>query len=112
MDIDHESLDENQIVHLKKNGVLRERRITLGLTQKKVADRARIPVQSYQNIESGKRDIMRASFSIACRVIEALDMNISDFYHDGYMFGEKLCSSPEGPRYTKTGNDLEYENQL
>ncbi len=46
---------------------------------------------------------MRASFSIACRVIEALEMNISDFYHDEYMFGEKLCNSPEGLRYQKTG---------
>jgi transcriptional regulator with XRE-family HTH domain len=103
MDTTSLSLNGFQIVHFSKSGLLRERRITLGLTQQKVADRAKIPLQSYRDFEHGKRDIMRASFSIACRVIEALEMNISDFYHDEYMFGEKLCNSPEGLRYQKTG---------
>ncbi len=103
MDLPSLSLDGFQIVHLKKNGILREKRITLGLTQQKVADRAKIPLQSYRDFEHGKRNIMSASFSIACRVIEALGMNISDFYHDKYLFGEELCDSPKGPRYKKTG---------
>ena len=62
-------------------GSLRDRRIFLGLTQQAVADRAGIPLQSYQHFESGKRHIRRASFQIACKVIEALEMDISAFYH-------------------------------
>ncbi len=31
-----------------------------------------------------ERSIMSCSFEIACRVIEALGMNISDFYHGNY----------------------------
>ena len=96
-------LDGYQTVHFSKSAVLRELRVILGLTQQIVADRANIPLQSYQNFESGKRNIMRASFSIACRVLEALEMNISDFYHDKYSFGEEVYFSKEGPRYKKTG---------
>lgn len=62
-------------------GLLRSRRILLGLTQQTVADRAKIPLQSYQHFESGKRNIRRASFQIACKVVEALEMDISAFYH-------------------------------
>lgn len=97
------SLDGFQIVHMNESSMLRERRVILGLTQQAVADRAKIPLQSYQQFESGKRNIMRASFSIACRVLEALEMNISDFYHGEYMFCEEIFESKEGLRYKKTG---------
>ena len=40
---------------------------------------------------------------LACRVIEALGMDITDFYHGKYAFGEEVYSSPEGLRYKKTG---------
>lgn len=96
------SLNGFQTVHLTEGAMLRERRIILGLTQQAVANRAKIPLQSYQQFESGKRNINRASFSIACRVLEALEMNISDFYHGEYTFGEKVFSSTEGLRYEKT----------
>lgn len=96
------SLNGFQTVHLTEGAMLRERRIILGLTQQAVANRAKIPLQSYQQFESGKRNINRASFSIACRVLEALEMNISDFYHGEYAFGEKVFSSIEGLRYEKT----------
>lgn len=33
---------------------------------------------------------MNCSFEIACRVIEALGMNISDFYHGKYAIGEEI----------------------
>ncbi len=64
-----------------KRKILRESRTLLGLTQRQVAERANIPLQNYQRFECGERDICSASFTIACRVIEALEMNISDFYH-------------------------------
>ena len=96
------SLNGFQTVHLPEGAMLRERRMILGLTQQAVANRAKIPLQSYQQFESGKRNINRASFSIACRVLEALEMNISDFYHGEYTFGEKVFSSMEGLRYEKT----------
>ena len=97
------SLDGFQVAHLKNDGVLRERRVILDLTQMQVAEKAKIPLQSYQRFESGNRDIRTASFQIVCRVVEALEMNISDFYHGEYVLGEKLLSSKEGLRYEKTG---------
>ena len=68
----------------KKGSVLREKRLELRLTQKQVAERSGIPYQSYQKFESGERNIMTCSFQIACRVIEALKMDITKFYHGEY----------------------------
>ena len=61
----------------KMDSILREHRIILGLTQQQVADKAQIKIQQYQKFESGERNIMTCSFQIACRVIEALEMDIS-----------------------------------
>lgn len=97
------SLDGFQMVHMEERNILRERRVILGLTQKQVAENAKIPLQSYQRFESGERNIMTASFQMACRVIEALGMNISDFYHGEYVLGEEIFDSKEGVRYKKTG---------
>ena len=96
------SLDGFQMVHMEERNILRERRITLGLTQKQIAEKAKIPFQSYQRFESGERNIMTASFQMTCRVIEALEMNVSDFYHGEYALGEEIISSKEGLRYKKT----------
>ncbi|MEA4950221.1 MAG: helix-turn-helix transcriptional regulator [Petrimonas sp.] len=87
------SLDGFQFVYLNDDGILHERRVILGLTQKQVAEKANIPLQSYQRFESGARNIKTASFQIACRVIEALEMNISDYFHGEYVRGEKLFDS-------------------
>lgn len=99
------SLNGFQTVHIsdKCEGILREKRIILGLTQQQVADKAEIKLQQYQKFESGERNIMTASFQIACRVIEALEMNISNFYHGNYVFGEEVFRDPEGLKYKKTG---------
>ena len=72
-----------QMCHLSNNmnGVLRERRVVLGLTQQQVADRAGIKLQQYQKFESGERSILTASFVIACKVLNALKINIEDFYN-------------------------------
>lgn len=72
------------------HGILREKRVVLGLTQQQVADKANIVLQQYQKFESGERSIMNCSFDIACRVIKALGMNISDFYHGKYVIGEEV----------------------
>lgn len=97
------SLDGFRVAHMNEGAMLRERRVILGLTQQAVADRAKIPLQSYQQFESGKRNIKRASFSIACRVLEALEMNIVDFYYGKYSFCEEVFESKDGLRYKKTG---------
>lgn len=61
--------------------ILREKRVALEMTQQQVADKAGIKLQQYQKFESGERNIMTCSFQIACRVIEALGMDISKFFH-------------------------------
>ena len=53
-------------------------------------DKAKIKLQQYQKFESGERNIKTASFQLACRGIEALKMDISDFYHNKCVFGEKF----------------------
>ena len=73
------------------------------MTQQQVADRAGIILQQYQKLESGERDIMTSSFRTACKVIEALEMDITDFYHGEYTIGEEVYPSAEGLRYQKTG---------
>lgn len=87
--------------------VLREKRVVAGMTQQQVADKAKIVLQQYQKFESGERNIMTASFQMACRVIEALDMNVSDFYHGEYVFGEKVMSKDGVLCYEKTGKPID-----
>ena len=87
----------------KCDGILREKRVVQGLTQQQVADKAGIKLQQYQKFESGERNIMTASFRIACSVIEALGMDISDFYHYKYVLGEEIFLDSEGLKYQKTG---------
>lgn len=100
-----EDLSGYNICHLSKDmkSVLREKRVVLGLTQQNVADKAKIKLQQYQKFESGERSIMTCSFQIACRVIEALEMDISKFYHGEYTIGEEVSFSNDGIRYLKTG---------
>ena len=52
------NLDGFQMVHMEERNILREHRVVLGLTQKQVAEKAKIPLQSYQRFESGERNIM------------------------------------------------------
>ena len=74
-------LDGFQILHPRAVSILSEKRQILRLTQQEVADRAKITLRQYQRLESGERNIMTSSFRLACRVIEALDMDVSEFYH-------------------------------
>ena len=94
-----------QMCHLDndQHSVLREKRVVLGMTQQQVADKAGIILQQYQKFESGERDIMTSSFRTACKVIEALEMDVTDFYHGEYTIGEEVYPSAEGLRYRETG---------
>ena len=97
-----------RVCHLDKDqhSVLREKRVVLGMTQQQVADKAGIVLQQYQKFESGERDIMTSSFRTACRVVEALGMDITDFYHGEYTIGEEVYSLGDGLRYKKTGRPM------
>jgi len=86
------------------------KRKALRLTQQEVADRAKITLRQYQRLESGERNIMTSSFRLACRVIEALDMDASKFYHGDYYLGEELKTIDGRLCYKKTGQPIdEYE---
>lgn len=73
---------------LTTSNILKERRINLRLTQQEVAEEAGILLQQYQKFESGERKIESATFQTACKVIEALDMDVTKFYHGGYSFSD------------------------
>lgn len=68
-------LDGFQTIIPTAAAVLSERRQMLRMTQQEVADRANITLRQYQRLESGERNILTSSFGLACRVIEALDIN-------------------------------------
>ena len=87
----------------KNDGLLRERRIVMGLTQQQVADKAKIKLPQYQKFEGGQRNLRTASFQLACRVLEALDLDIVKYFHEEYVFGEERYRDSEGWKYKKTG---------
>lgn len=100
-----------QICHVDQKtmygNILREKRLVLEMTQQQVAEKAKVALRQYQKFESNERNIMTASFQLASRVIEALGMNISDFYHGKYVLGEKVYSAGDGKlRYVKTDRDI------
>ena len=95
-------LDGFQILHPRAVSILSEKRQILRLTQQYVADRAKMTLRQYQRRESGERNIMTSSFRLACRVIEALDMDVSEFYHGDYYLGEELKTIDGRLCYKKT----------
>ncbi len=107
--MDREELSGYQLCHLDRDmhNVLYEQRIVHGMTQRQVAERAGIQLQQYQKFESGDRNSLTASFRIACRVIEALGMDISDFYHDKYVLGEEIYIVGKKLFYKKTGRPVD-----
>ncbi len=102
-----------QICHLDndQHSVLREKRVVLGMTQQQVADKAGIVLQQYQKFESGERDIMTCSFRTACKVIEALEMDITDFYHGEYTIGEEVYANEKRKKPVKTLRKAQRELQ-
>ena len=83
-------LDSFQTIIPTAAAVLSERRQMLRMTQQEVADQANITLRQYQRLESGERSILTCSFGLACRVIEALDMDVSKFYHGDYYLEEEV----------------------
>ena len=81
-------LDNFQTIIPTAAAVLSERRQMLMITQQDVDDLANITLRQYQRLESGERNILTSSFGLACRVIEALDMDVSKFYHGDYYLEE------------------------
>ena len=99
-----------RIVHMsrKNDSILFEKRIILRMTQKEIADKAHITVAQYSKFESGERNIMTASFQIACRVIEALEMDPTRFFHNEYVIGEEVYHNEKGRlSYVKTGRPVD-----
>ena len=102
-------LEGYRLVHIKDSNtyeILKEKRVVLGMTQQQVADKAGIRLQQYQKFESGERNIKTASFQLACRVIDALGMNVSDFFHGEYSIGEEVYLENGVLKYEKTMKDI------
>ncbi len=60
--------------------LLKTKRLSKGITQLEAANGAGISIQHYQMFENGKRNLMSASYDVVCRVLEALELDINDFY--------------------------------
>ena len=75
-----EQEEKSYIAAVEVAEYLKNRRHELHLTQQAVADKARIQLQQYQKFEGGQRNILTVSFAVACAVLNALDIDISDFY--------------------------------
>ena len=103
------SFDGYCLGHFKHNSILREKRLVLGLTQQQVADLAKVNYGQYQKFESGERNIMTASFQIACRVIKALNMDIDKFFNGDYAIGEPIKETSNGLVYASTGRPFNKE---
>jgi transcriptional regulator with XRE-family HTH domain len=77
-----------QIIQLECS-TLKQARKKLGLTQQQVADQARIHQRQYQRFENGERNLSSASFSIACRVLDVLQLDIVTYARRGYILSEE-----------------------
>lgn len=91
------------LINLTAASTLHQKRLVLELTQQQVANRAGIDLQQYRKFESGARDIRRASFDVACRVIKALEMDVGEFFDGDYSLGEEIYSENGELKYKKTG---------
>lgn len=92
-----------QLMRAEEKWVLRDYRDKLGLTQQQVADKAHIQIRQYQRFETGERNLSSSSFNIACRVIEALGLDINTYYHGGYVICDERETTPNGLCRTEDG---------
>lgn len=93
--------------------ILKKAREKIGLTKQQVADKAQIQLRQYQRFESGERNLTSSSFSIGCRVLEALELDIAGFIHGEYVLSEEYDSISELDRREiakKIISGTEYEN--
>ena len=88
--------------------ILKQQRNMLGLTQQEVADRAAIQLQQYQRIESGEREISRASLTVAYKILKALEIDIDKFMAGQYQIKEILYRSYDNRLYDfETGKPVD-----
>lgn len=73
------SADGEYFSALGDSGILKSRRIQLGLTQQEVADKAHIYLSQYQRLESGDNYLSGSSMKIGLSVCAALLLNPYDF---------------------------------
>ena len=78
---------------------LKARRTQLGLTQQEVADLAQIQLRQYLRFEMGSRDIRRASFMVAYKVMRALQIDIDKFMSGEHWIERILCRGSDGKLY-------------
>ena len=77
-----------------EHSILKQAREKLGLTQQQIADKARIHQRQYQRFESGERNLSSSSFNIACRVLDALQLDITAYAHGEYVLSEEITEIP------------------
>jgi transcriptional regulator with XRE-family HTH domain len=90
---------------LSEQSILRRARARQGLTQQQVADKADIHMQQYQKFETETRNLSSSSFNIACRVLEALELDIVRYFHGDYVFSEECYDLPLKKEDTKDADD-------
>ena len=78
---------------LPEQAILKRARAKLGLSQQQVADKAGIHMQQYQKFEAGTRNLSSSTFHIACRVLEALELDIVRYFHGDYVLSEETYGS-------------------
>lgn len=61
---------------------LKELREKTGLSQSKFAEKAGIPVRSYQNYEQGRRDVCKADINTLIRICYAAGCDLKEFITD------------------------------
>ena len=88
--------------------ILKQQRIMLGLTQQEVADKAAIQLQQYQRIESGEREIVRASLTVAYKILKALEIDLDKFMAGQYQIKEILYRGYDDRLYNfETGEPVD-----
>ena len=71
--------------------ILKSMRLYLRKTQSDVANEAKISLSAYQKFESGERDIRTGAFASVCRILEALNLDATKFYHGDYRLANISC---------------------
>ena len=70
---------------LSEATILKNARDKLGMTQQQVANEARVQLRQYQRFESNERNLSSSSFYIACRILDALQLDIASYAHGKYI---------------------------
>ena len=92
---DLDDLRGYRIIHQSVAGILREKRVVLGMTQKQVAEKAKIPLQSYQRFERGERNLRQCLHEL--REKEKPKSNATNMYSSekrGRIFGIACSNTP------------------